>query len=151
MDAARFWRVKRLEALSQEEWESLCDGCGKCCMVRLRDDTTDDVVDTNIACRLFEANACRCLDYKNRFARVSDCVRLTPTTVREIDWLPRTCAYRLVAEGADLPWWHHLISGSRSTVHEAGMSVRGRTVPELEVAEKDVEDHVVVWPGEDDA
>ncbi len=152
MTEPAFWREKRLRDLSRDEWEALCDGCGKCCVVRLRDDDTGAVVDTDVACRLLDVRACRCSDYARRADRVPDCVTLTPDTVDALDWMPRTCAYRLVARGEDLPWWHHLVSGSRETVHEAGMSVRGRVIGEAdaEAAGLDFEERVVVWPGEED-
>lgn len=121
-----FWNEKTLEELSPQEWEALCDGCGKCCLAKLEDEDTGDIYWTSVGCRLFDGTTCRCRDYADRLASVPDCVRLTPQNVRTIPWLPRTCAYRLVAEGRDLYWWHHLVSGSRETVHEAGISVRGR-------------------------
>ncbi|TKT80439.1 YcgN family cysteine cluster protein [Aquamicrobium sp. LC103] len=131
-----FWKTKTLEEMSAAEWESLCDGCGKCCLAKLEDEDTGEIHWTSVGCRLFDAGTCRCKDYANRQAKVSDCIRLTPQTVRTISWLPESCAYRLVAEGRDLYWWHHLISGSRDTVHEAGVSVRGRvTVSEDDLAE----------------
>lgn len=121
-----FWKEKTLEELSAPEWEALCDGCGKCCLAKLEDEDTGDIYWTSVGCRLLDERTCRCRDYENRFASVPDCVRLTPSNVRTIPWLPNTCAYRLVAEGNDLYWWHHLVSGSRDTVHQAGISVRGR-------------------------
>lgn len=121
-----FWTEKTLDELSPQEWEALCDGCGKCCLSKLEDEDTGDIYWTSVGCRLFDAEACRCRDYPNRLAQVPDCIGLTPAKVRTITWLPRTCAYRLVAEGRALYWWHHLVSGSRETVHEAGMSMRGR-------------------------
>jgi uncharacterized cysteine cluster protein YcgN (CxxCxxCC family) len=140
-----FWRQKTLGAMSRAEWESLCDGCGRCCLHKLRDEDTDRLAYTNVACRLLDGDTCQCTDYANRKARVPDCVKLTPKRVAAIDWLPPTCAYRLLAEGKDLPWWHPLVSGRPETVHEAGVSVRGLTVPEREA--EDFEDHVVTWPG----
>ena len=133
-----FWKTKPLEAMTDGEWESLCDGCGKCCLSKLEDEDTAEIYWTTVACRLLDCSSCGCSDYENRKARVPDCVRLTPASVRTIDWLPRTCAYRLVAEGADLRWWHHLVSGSRATVHEAGISIRGRvTAFDSEMADDD--------------
>jgi uncharacterized cysteine cluster protein YcgN (CxxCxxCC family) len=123
---APFWKTKTLEEMSPSEWESLCDGCGKCCLAKLEDEDTGDIYWTTVGCRLFDSGACRCSDYANRLKKVADCVRLTPENVRTISWLPGTCAYRLVAEGKDLYWWHWLVSGSPETVHEAGISVRGR-------------------------
>lgn len=121
-----FWRTTSLADMSAAEWEALCDGCGKCCLSKLEDEDSGDIYWTTVACRLLDAGTCRCGDYANRKALVPDCVQLTPETVSTLDWLPATCAYRLVAEGHDLYWWHHLISGSRQTVHEAGVSIRGR-------------------------
>lgn len=142
-----FWR-KPLEDLTRSQWESLCDGCGRCCLVKLEDEDTGDIHFTNIACRLLDAGSCRCSDYPKRKAKVPDCVKLTPKRVREISWLPPTCAYRLVAEGRDLYWWHHLVSGSRDTVHEAGVSVRGRVAAsEDDVPFSEVLDYIVDWPG----
>lgn len=121
-----FWKVKTLEEMSEHEWESLCDGCGKCCLSKLEDEDTGDIYLTTVACRLFDCASGGCGDYANRLARVTDCIGLTPEKVRTIKWLPKTCAYRLIAEGRDLYWWHRLVSGDRETVHAAGMSVRGR-------------------------
>ncbi len=133
---APFWKTKTLEEMSPAEWESLCDGCGKCCLSKLEDEDTGDIYWTSVACRLFDAATCRCKDYANRLEVVSDCVRLTPQNVREIGWLPATCAYRLVAEGRDLYWWHPLVCGSAETVHEAGFSIRGRVrASEADLAE----------------
>ncbi len=142
---APFWKTKPLEAMTRAEWESLCDGCGRCCLHKLRDEDTDRVAFTEVACRLLDAHSCRCRDYRDRRRHVPDCVKLTPRRVAAIDWLPPTCAYRLVAEGKDLQWWHPLVSGDPETVHRAGVSVRGRAVPEREAGA--LEDHVVRWPG----
>ncbi len=140
-----FWKTKNLEELSQAEWESLCDGCGKCCLAKLEDEDTGEIHWTSVGCRLFDADLCRCADYANRLSRVSDCVKLTPANVRTISWLPSTCAYRLVAEGKDLPAWHPLVSGRKDTVHEAGISMRGRiTASEQELDEpEDYFDHLL--------
>ncbi|MVA97066.1 YcgN family cysteine cluster protein [Nitratireductor sp. CAU 1489] len=131
-----FWTEKTLEEMSAAEWESLCDGCGKCCLAKLEDEDTGDIHWTSVACRLFDAGRCRCHDYDNRLERVPDCVRLTPDNVRTLSWLPATCAYRLVAEGRDLYDWHPLVSGRADSVHEAGVSMRGRvSASEDELAE----------------
>ncbi len=131
-----FWKTKTLEAMTPQEWEALCDGCGKCCLSKLEDEDSGDIYWTSVACRLFDGDACRCHDYEHRLTVVPDCVGLTPQNVPTIRWLPQTCAYRLVAEGRDLYWWHHLVSGSRETVHEAGVSVRGKvTASETDLAE----------------
>lgn len=136
-----FWKTTALEDMTSTQWESLCDGCGKCCLSKLEDEDTGDIYWTNVGCRLFDAKTCRCSDYANRLTRVSDCVGLTPQNVRTISWLPKTCAYRLVAEGHDLYWWHPLLSGSTETVHEAGISMRGR-VPVLESDLAEPEDYI---------
>ena len=144
----KFWK-KPLEAMTKGEWESLCDGCGRCCLVKLEDEDTGQIHFTDVTCRLFDAPSCRCVDYSGRKAKVPDCVKLTPKRVREIPWLPPTCAYRLVAEEKDLFAWHHLISGSRETVHEAGISVRGRNGPDEDsISMEAVIDRIVKWPGE---
>ena len=128
-----FWKTKALEDMSATEWESLCDGCGKCCLAKLEDEDTGEIHWTSVACRLFNAKTCRCHDYENRLAQVSDCVQLTPQNVRTIAWLPSTCAYRLVAFGFDLPRWHHLVCGDPERVHSRGHSMRGALVSEDEV------------------
>lgn len=121
-----FWKTKSLEEMSRVEWESLCDGCGKCCLSKLEDEDTGEIVWTSVACRLFDAGKCACRDYTNRNEKVPDCVILTTENVRTIPWLPKTCAYRLVAEGRDLFDWHPLKSGRADSVHEARISVRGK-------------------------
>jgi uncharacterized cysteine cluster protein YcgN (CxxCxxCC family) len=139
-----FWRRKSLEEMSTEEWESLCDGCARCCLLKLEDEETGALEFTNIACRLLDHGTCQCGDYFNRHVHVPDCVTLTPEDARTLRWLPSTCAYRLVARGEDLAWWHPLVSGDPNTVHQAGISVRGRIVAEQSGA--DPEDHIVDWP-----
>ena len=141
-----FWKTKRLDQMSHEEWESLCDGCGRCCLLKLEDDETGEIFATDVACRQLDREACRCMDYPNRHEHVAGCLQLTPELIDEIDWLPPSCAYRRLDEGADLAWWHPLVSGDAATVHEAGISVRGRTVRELDVPEEDLEDRLVDWP-----
>jgi uncharacterized cysteine cluster protein YcgN (CxxCxxCC family) len=143
--APPFWKTKSLLEMTAGEWESLCDGCGKCCLSKLEDDETAEIYWTTVACRLLDAGTCRCSDYANRKQRVPDCVQLTPASVPVLDWLPATCAYRLVADVQDLYWWHPLVSGTFETVHEAGVSIRGRiTAFDDEMAEdEDYFDHVV--------
>lgn len=141
-----FWRNRALGDMTSEEWEMLCDGCARCCLIKLEDEDTGEVAYTDVACRLLDTDACRCTDYPHRSSQVPDCLRLTPALVGDADWLPPTCAYRVVAEGGDLAWWHPLVSGSLETVHEAGISVRGRVVPEEAIANDDLEGHIVTWP-----
>jgi len=121
-----FWERLPLTALSAEQWESLCDGCGKCCVEKFEDEDTGAIHYTDVACTLLDRGSCRCADYSNRTARVSDCVQLTPATLAAPRWLPETCAYRRVAERRPLPHWHPLVSGDPELVHRAGHSVRGR-------------------------
>ena len=142
---APFWKTKTLAQMDAAEWESLCDGCGRCCLHKLRDDDTGEIAWTNVACRLLDGQSCRCSDYAQRQRRVPYCVQLTPDAVAEIDWLPPSCAYRRVAEGRGLAAWHPLVSGDPDSVHAAGVSVRGRTIDER--AAGDLEDHVTDWPG----
>ncbi len=139
-----FWRRKTLAEMTRGEWESLCDGCAKCCLDKLEDDDTGEISYTEVACRLLDLGTCRCTDYANRKRFVPDCVVLTPRTVGRLTWLPPSCAYRLISEGKDLAWWHPLVSGDPETVHRAGVSVRGRAVPEAVAG--DLEDHIVHWP-----
>jgi uncharacterized cysteine cluster protein YcgN (CxxCxxCC family) len=128
-----FWREKPLKAMSRDEWESLCDGCGRCCLNKLDDPKTGATRIIDVACRLLDLATCRCMAYEDRRRFVPECRRLTPQNVSAIDWLPASCAYRLLAEGRDLPWWHPLVSDDPDTVHRAGVSVRGRAVSEREV------------------
>ena len=139
--AGRFWEEKSLEQMSRAEWESLCDGCGKCCIHKLEDEETGELYPTNVACRLLDRRSGRCTDYRRRKMFVPECVRLTPAKLKEIDWLPSTCAYRLLADGEALPEWHPLITGDPESVHRAGESVRGWTVSEDEAG--DLEHHLV--------
>ena len=146
-EAQPFWRRKTLEEMSAAEWESLCDGCARCCLVKLEDEDTGDIHFTDIGCTLLDAGTCRCRDYKRRKQRVPDCVKLTPEAVRTLSWLPVTCAYRLVAEGKDLADWHPLVSGSPDSVHEAGVSVRGRVVASEDDIDQELwPDRIVKWP-----
>lgn len=138
-----FWRDRALEDLSPAEWEALCDGCGKCCLLKLEYASPRVVHYTNVRCRLLNDATCRCVDYPNRSRRVPDCVTLDPASVREAHWLPTTCAYRRLAEGEDLPDWHPLVSGSPLTVLRSGNSVCGRTIAEEEAG--NAEHHIVTW------
>ncbi len=144
-DNPPFWKVKSLASMSRDEWESLCDGCGRCCLHKLRFDETGDLAYTNVACRLLDLGTSKCGDYANRRIKVPDCINLTPTALDQIDWLPPSCAYRRLAEGRDLAWWHPLVSGDPNTVHTAGVSVSGRAIDEREAGP--LEHHIVDWPG----
>jgi uncharacterized cysteine cluster protein YcgN (CxxCxxCC family) len=135
MASKPFWRTKRLEQMTVKEWESLCDGCGLCCLVRFEDEETGEIIPTRVACKLFDADLCRCTDYENRKTHVPDCIKLTPWNIDDLMWMPKSCAYRRIHEGRDLASWHPLVSGDPETVHEAGVSVRGQTVPESALAD----------------
>ncbi|MGL4729471.1 MAG: YcgN family cysteine cluster protein [Bosea sp. (in: a-proteobacteria)] len=142
-----FWREKSLEQMSDAEWESLCDGCGRCCLVKLEDEDTGRIHATSVGCRLFDAQSCRCTDYADRASLVPDCVTLTPEAVRTLTWLPPSCAYRLLAEGKELYWWHPLVSGDPATVVEAGVSVKGRvSAMEDDVPLDELQEHLANWP-----
>lgn len=138
-----FWQTKTLTQMSQAEWESLCDGCGRCCLVKLEDEETGDIALTDIACRLLDNQRCKCKKYDTRYEIVPDCVRLTPKNISQLKWMPKSCAYRLLAEGKDLAWWHPLISGNKETVHQAGISIQGKTVSEDDNLQP--EDRIVSW------
>ncbi len=142
---AEFWQTKTLEQMTPQEWESLCDGCGKCCLVKLEDYDTAAIYHTDIACKLLDIDCCRCSDYKHRQQQVEDCVKLDIHNIESIKWLPHTCSYKLVAQGKPLPDWHHLRSGSRDTVHKIGASVKQFAVSELTVKDSDVEEHIIQW------
>ena len=139
-----FWETKDLKEMNREEWESLCDGCAKCCLVKLEDIETNELAFTSIACRLLNIKTCSCSDYQNRSQRVSDCLKLTPELASNANWLPSTCAYRLVAKGQKLKWWHPLVSGDKNAIHKAGISVQIRVTHESRRI--DPEDHIVDWP-----
>ncbi len=129
--------------MTQEEWESLCDGCGKCCLIKLEDAETNKLFYTDVACHLLDSTTCQCKNYKQRKALVDDCVALTPNDVEDFTWLPKTCAYRLLYEGKELPSWHYLVCGDKNAMHEEKMSVKNRTVSETAVAE--IAEHIVYW------
>ena len=141
VDGPPFWETKSLRQMNRAEWESLCDGCGKCCVHKLEDEDTGELYPTNVACRLLDRRTGRCMDYKHRKAHVPECVRLSPEKLDDIDWLPSTCAYLLLHHGNALPDWHPLVTGDPESVHKAGMSVRGWTVSEDEAG--DLEHHMV--------
>ena len=141
-----FWQRKSLKQLSVEEWESLCDSCGKCCLHKLEDEKTGEIFYTEVACSLLDLGKCRCTNYQKRTVLIHDCVKLTPQNLSSIPWLPATCAYRLIYEGKNLYWWHPLVSGDPETVHQAGISVRNKAI--VEQRDGNLEDHIVSWPNE---
>jgi uncharacterized cysteine cluster protein YcgN (CxxCxxCC family) len=141
-----FWDEKSLAEMSPAEWEALCDGCGRCCLVKLEDEDSGQIITSDVRCRLLDGDSCQCTDYPNRQKKVPDCIKLTPQNVTTIKWIPTTCAYRRLAEGRGLAWWHPLISGDPETVAAAGVSVRGRTFNELDIKDGEWEEHAVDWP-----
>ena len=143
MAAQPFWETKTLAQMDQSQWESLCDGCGKCCLHKIEDEDSNEVFYTRIACTLLDVDSCRCRDYSNRIKKVPECLRLKPEDVSEFHWLPRTCAYRLISEGNKLESWHPLISGNTCSIHQAGISVREWAISESEVSEEEWFDHVL--------
>ncbi len=136
----QFWKRKSLAEMTANEWDSLCDGCGLCCMHKVEDEESGELFYTNLACRLLDTDTCRCTDYANRAKRVADCLVLTPDSTEAFEWLPATCAYRLLAHGDELPEWHPLLTGDPESVHEAGISVRGEAV-----SENDTDEWTVLW------
>ncbi len=140
-----FWRDKRLQDLTPEEWEALCDGCGRCCLIKLEDEDTAELYFTNVACHLLDQTRCRCRDYSQRVELVPDCLVLTSAHAEVYAQLPETCAYRLRAEGLPLPDWHPLVSGDPESVHRAGISVRGKTVSEAYIHPEQLPEHMISW------
>lgn len=145
MSEKPFWQTVPLAEMDDEQWEALCDGCAKCCLVKLQDEDTDEIVFTDIVCNLLDQENCRCTHYAERTKLVPDCVKLTKDNLNKIDFMPPSCAYRLLHEGQDLPDWHPLVSGYPDSVVAAGMSVKGRVIPEI-MFEGDAEDRAVDWP-----
>ena len=149
-DDRPFYERKTLAEMTEAEWESLCDGCGKCCVVSLvdADDPDERVHRTCVGCRLLDVETIRCRDYANRHAKVPGCATLTAATIAELGWMPKTCAYRLIAEGGPLPEWHPLKTGDRDSTRKAGAGLHGTLVSETEIDPDDIEDYVVEWPEE---
>lgn len=142
----RFWERYSLDEMNDSEWEALCDGCGLCCLFKFQDQNTKEVTYTNVACRLLDKKTCSCKNYSNRSKIVHDCVKIRPENVDDvIDWLPSTCAYRLVHEGRQLFDWHYLISGNSESVHEAQISVKERCIPEYKVDLNNLELYATDW------
>lgn len=147
--AQPFWETTALEDMTPQQWESLCDGCGRCCLSKLEDIDTGAIAFTCISCTLLDTKTARCRDYANRFKKVPDCLAITPEMARKSPWLPPTCAYRRLAMGDGLAPWHPLISGTPASVIDAGVSAAGRVISEDGVSLDDLEDHIVNWPDED--
>jgi uncharacterized cysteine cluster protein YcgN (CxxCxxCC family) len=143
--SAPFWQRLRLDEMDDAQWESLCDGCARCCLIKLEDEESGEVAYTGVHCRLMDEESCRCTRYPERHRLVPDCVQLGPEQAHEFHWLPRTCAYRILAEGGDLPEWHPLVSGDPDSVHRAGISIRGRALPETVVHPDGLEEHLITW------
>ena len=140
-----FWQTVKLADMTAAQWEAVCDGCAKCCLVKLQDEDSREIVFTDIVCNLLDQQTCRCAHYQERTKLVPDCVKLTKDNLDKIDFMPPSCAYRLLHEGKDLPQWHPLVSGHADSVVEAGMSVKGRVIAEM-TFDGDSEDRVVDWP-----
>ncbi|MEM9357225.1 MAG: YcgN family cysteine cluster protein [Pseudomonadota bacterium] len=143
-DTVPFWRTKTLAEMTSAEWEALCDGCGRCCMLKLEDEDTDEIYMTRIACRLLDIGKCCCQDYPKRHDKVPDCLQLTVELVESLSWLPETCAYRLVQEGQDLAWWHPLVSGDPESVHQAGISVRTWAMTETPTRAEQLHKYLII-------
>jgi uncharacterized cysteine cluster protein YcgN (CxxCxxCC family) len=142
---AEWWNEKPLDRLSPQEWEALCDGCGRCCLHKLLDEDSGELFYTRIRCRYLDAQSCRCSDYPNRLQLAADCVRLDAQSVEAMAWLPPTCAYRLRSQGEPLPSWHPLVSGDPASVHRAGISVAGRSISEEHVHPDGYDEHILHW------
>jgi len=137
-----FWKQKSLTEMSQKEWELLCDGCGRCCLLRLEDEDSGEIFTTRLSCNQLDIGKCRCKAYGDRHQIVPDCIALTPENIGSLDWIPKSCAYRRLYEGRELAWWHPLVSGDPDSVHEAGISVRPWAIDEDRVKEEDVEKYI---------
>lgn len=144
-DPLPFWQTTSLQDMTPSQWESLCDGCGRCCLNKLRDEDTDEIIWTDVSCRLLDTQTCRCTNYERRQRKVPDCISLTPAILEEVDWLPPSCAYRLLRDGFDLPDWHPLRTGTSDSVIKAGASASGRCISERRAGM--LEDHITDWPG----
>ncbi len=142
-DNKPFWENTSLHKMSSEQWESLCDGCGLCCLNKLEDEDTGEIYLTRVACNLLDSCSAQCSDYPNRFERVPDCVQITPEIAKTAPWLPSSCAYRLLAQGDSLPWWHPLVSGNAASVKAAGVSVAEKVIHEDDVGEREYADFII--------
>ncbi len=131
--------------MTRAEWESLCDGCGRCCLIKLEDEATDKLAETNVVCRHFNHDTCRCNEYEQRSTLVPECVTLDPDNLDECYFMPPTCAYRLLAEGKSLPGWHPLVHGSDELMRALGISVAGMVISEEVVHDDQLEMHIIDW------
>jgi uncharacterized cysteine cluster protein YcgN (CxxCxxCC family) len=138
-----FWKTTPLNRMSRRQWESLCDGCGRCCLQKFQDARTGKVTYTWVSCYLMDTQTCRCTDYGNRTILVPDCLVLTAEQIPRLRWLPKTCAYRRLSEGKDLNDWHPLVSGDWNSVHQAGISIRNKAVSEVFVHPDDVDYYAI--------
>lgn len=145
MASRPFWETKSLAEMTPREWESLCDGCGLCCLIRFEDEDTGEIIPTRVHCRLFDSESCACSNYAQRKRHVPDCIKLTPQNVDTLKWMPLSCAYRRVNEGRGLADWHPLISGDPESVHTSGVSIRGETVSEETLADPDDAIQYAAW------
>ncbi|MDO9430018.1 MAG: YcgN family cysteine cluster protein [Pseudomonadota bacterium] len=145
MASRPFWETKSLKEMTPREWESLCDGCGLCCLIRFEDEDTGEIIPTRVHCRLFDSESCACSNYADRKRHVPDCIKLTPQNVDTLKWMPLSCAYRRVNEGRGLADWHPLISGDPESVHRAGVSIRGETVSEETLEDSDDAIQYAAW------
>jgi uncharacterized protein len=151
MNTKPFWKNKQLDEFSEEEWEMLCDGCARCCLIKLEDVDTGALAHTKVACELLDQGTCQCTSYADRHQKVPTCIKVSPQNAGQLEWIPPTCAYRKIAEGKDLEWWHPLVCGEHESIVVAGISVKGRVISEKGLSEDDLEDYIEDWPGEDAA
>ncbi len=138
-----FWQIKKLHELNQLEWESLCDGCGRCCLLKLEDEDTGEIFFTDVACKMLDTDTCRCQDYPNRVEKVPECLVLSMDHPEYFEMLPDSCAYRCMQRGQPLADWHPLNSGDANSVHEAGISVKDQCVSEEHIHPDDLEDRII--------
>jgi len=137
-----FWKHKKLSEMTRKEWELLCDGCGRCCLIRLEDEESREIFTTRLACKQLDIGKCGCKCYDKRHEVVADCIALTPENIGSLDWIPSSCAYRRLSEGRELAWWHPLVSGDPDSVHEAGKSVRSSAISEDKINPNRIEDYI---------
>lgn len=141
-DNKPYWKTRTLDEMTNQEWEALCDGCGICCLEKIQYEDTGEVEYTYVACRYLDISACHCRNYENRFRSAVNCAVMTPGNIKQLTWLPATCAYRAVAEGRGLEWWHPLVSNDTQTVHDAGISIRNKAIPGKYIHPKDIEGYL---------